>query len=113
MTKIEELIIEKACEEERKKTFSPLVSKAKKVYSAYGIGFVEGAEWMSKQNSWRNFKDESPKNNSRILCRVRNSKDCLDALHDTYYVEFWGEDGSDKREQKTDEYVYEWQYINE
>lgn len=44
MTKIEELIIEKACEEERKKTFSPLVSKAKGVHSAYGIGFVEGAE---------------------------------------------------------------------
>lgn len=113
MTKIEELIIEKACEEERKKTFSPLVSKAKGVHSAYGIGFVEGAEWMSKQNSWRNFKDECPKKNSRILRRVRNSKDCLDALHDTYYADFWSEDRPDKWEQKNDVYVYEWQYINE
>lgn len=113
MTKIEELIIEKACEEERKKTFSPLVSKAKGVHSAYGIGFVEGAGWMSKQNPWRNFKDECPKKNSRILRRVRNSKDCLDTLLDIYYTDFWSEDRPDKWEEQNDAYVYEWQYINE
>lgn len=70
MTKIEELIIEKACEEERKKTFSPSVSKVKGVHSAYGIGFVEGVEWMSMQNPWRNFKDECPRFGGFVIRRL-------------------------------------------
>lgn len=112
MTKIEELIVERACEHEDKADFSPLVAKAKGVHSAYGIGFVEGAEWMSKQNPWRNFKDERPKPDSHILRKMIHPgyQAYGKAMH---YADFWSSDRPDEWQQEDDRVVYEWQYIND
>lgn len=111
MTKIEELIISKAKEEEKSYSISPLVSISKGVNSAYGIGFIEGAEWMNKQNPWRNFKDERPKPDSHILRRMihpgyRTYGEVI------YYADFWNSDRSDEWKQEDDRVVCEWQYIN-
>lgn len=47
MTRKEE-IIQIACKKEKEVGFSQIVKDAKGVNSAYGIGFVEGAEWADK-----------------------------------------------------------------
>lgn len=44
MTRKEE-IIQTACQKEKEVGFSQFVYEAKDVNSAYGIGFLEGAEW--------------------------------------------------------------------
>ena len=73
--------------------------------------FEEGAKFQAKQNPWRNFKDERPKPNSRILRRMFNPYYRI-YEKTVYYADFWGEDRPDRWEQDNDASVYEWQYIN-
>lgn len=53
----EEEIIARAGEAEKETTFSDIVFKAKGVNSAYGIGYIEGAQWADEHP-----KAEEPKN---------------------------------------------------
>ena len=47
MTRLEE-IVQEAKHHEREEGFTQLVKDTKGLYSAYGIGFLEGAEWADK-----------------------------------------------------------------
>lgn len=49
----EQEIIQRAKEAEKGTAFSDIVHKARGVYSAYGIGFIEGAEWSDETRKIR------------------------------------------------------------
>lgn len=82
------------------------------IFFAAKEGFEKGADWISKQNPWRNFKVERPKPNSHILRKMIHP-DYQSYRKVLYYADFWSEDRPDKWEQDNDKVIYEWQYINE
>lgn len=82
------------------------------VKDTFQAGFIQGANWQSEQNPWRNFKNERPKSNSHILRRMVHP-DYQAYGKVIYYADFWDKDRPDKWEQDNDSVVYEWQYINE
>lgn len=58
----------------QEKYFSELVHRQKKVNSAYGIGFIEGAQWADENPNWIPVTKELPKSNEEVLVCVAKGK---------------------------------------
>lgn len=83
----ENLIVQEAERREKLTGFTELVSKSR-VRSAYGIGFIEGAEWMSQQSQWINVEICLPNKDYNVFY----TNNLSGALGVAYYIDgIWRE----------------------
>lgn len=75
-----EAIIARAKEAEKETTFSDIVLEARGVCSAFGIGYLEGAEWADEHPNiiWHDSNVEQPTPMSRVV--ILDEYDNIDVL---------------------------------